>query len=66
MNTEKKWTITDYKNRNIFDVKRIKDEVRITLATNEYQIDRWFDKDEFNIIFNEMKSIKEQFDNESN
>lgn len=57
MNTEKKWTITDYKNRNIFDVKKVNDEVRITLASDEYQIDRWFDKDEFNIIFREMEKI---------
>lgn len=60
MNTEKKWTITDFKGRNVFDVKKTNDEVRITLATDEYQIDRWFDKDEFNIIFMEMEKIHKE------
>lgn len=61
MNTkEKKWTITDFKGRNVFDVKKTNDEVRITLASDEYQIDRWFDKDEFNIIFREMEKIHKE------
>ncbi|MBQ3414730.1 MAG: hypothetical protein IJH39_05140 [Clostridia bacterium] len=60
MNTEKKWTITDFKGRNIFDVKKINDEVRITLSSDKYQIDRWFDKDEFNIIFREMEKIHKE------
>lgn len=58
-----KGLINDNDGKIIFDVKKMKDEVRITLGTKEYQIDRWFNKDEFDLIFTAMKSIKKEFEN---